>query len=235
MIISGIQKFTLLDFPGHTACIVFTGGCNYRCGFCHNPEFVLPEELAKLKSSFIPEETVLNFLEKRRGMLQGVVITGGEPTIMRGLEDFIVKVREMGFKVKLDTNGNKPDVLRTLVDKGLVDYVAMDFKTSLPDYKRLAGHWADSMRIRESVEFLKGEPVDYEFRTTLIREVHTPEILEMMRDTLHGAKRLYLQTFRSGITLDPNYREFSGFDAEETRAIAQFFLPNVEEVLMREA
>ena len=184
MIISGIQRFTLLDFPGKIACIVFTGGCNYRCGFCHNPEFVLPEELAKLSKSFIPEVAALNFLKKRRGMLEGVVISGGEPTIMPDLEDFIMKVRDLGFAVKLDSNGNRPEVLRSLIDKGLVDYIAMDFKTSLPDYRSLVGQWADEMKLRESIELLKQGDVDYEFRTTLIREVHTPEILKIMSKTL---------------------------------------------------
>lgn len=235
MIISGIQKFTLLDFPGKIACIIFTGGCNYRCGFCHNPEFVLPEELAKLSKNFIPEEAAFNFLKQRRGLLDGVVISGGEPTIMPDLESFIEKVREFGFAVKLDTNGNRPEVLRSLIEKRLVDYVAMDFKTSLPDYRWLVGNGADEIRLRESIELLKEGDVEYEFRTTLIREVHTREILETMRDTLAGAKRLYLQTFRSGITLDPAFRDFHGFDPDETREITELFSGSVEEVSIREA
>jgi pyruvate formate lyase activating enzyme len=233
MLLSGIQKFTLLDFPGNIACILFTGGCNYRCGFCHNPEFVLPEELAKLAKNFIPEEAALNFLEKRRGKLQGVVISGGEPTIMPDLEAFIVKVRALGFAVKLDSNGNRPEVLRSLIDKKLVDYVAMDFKTSLPEYRALVGRWADVEKLQESINLLKEGKVDYEFRTTLIRDVHTPEILEAMRVTLTGAKRLYLQTFRSGITLDPAFKEYHGFTQEEMRGIAKLFTKNVKEVFVR--
>lgn len=234
MLLSGIQKFTLLDFPGHIACILFTGGCNYRCGFCHNPEFVLPEELAKLRKNFIPEEAALNFLKKRRGMLDGVVISGGEPTIMPDLERFIRKVRNLGFAVKLDTNGNHPEVLRSLIGKGLVDYVAMDFKTSLSGYRALVGNGADEMKLRESIELLKEGAVEYEFRTTLIREVHTPAILKTMCKTLSGVKRLYLQTFRSGITLDPAFRDFHGFNPDETREIAKLFSESVEEVFIRE-
>lgn len=234
MIISGIQKFTLLDFPGKISCVIFTGGCNYRCGFCHNPEFVLPEELAKLSKNFIPEEAVLNFLKQRQGMLEGVVITGGEPTIMRDLEDFIVKVRSLGYAIKLDSNGNKPEVLQALIDKKLVDYVAMDFKTSLPDYKALVGQWADEIKLRESIELLKKGDVDYEFRSTLIREVHTREILEAMRETIAGAKRLYLQTFRNGITLSPAFAEYHPFSQEEMQAIAQQFSKSVGEVFVRE-
>ncbi len=234
MIISGIQKFTLLDFPEHIACIIFTGGCNYRCGFCHNPEFVLPEQLAKLRKNFIPEEAALNFLKQRRGMLDGVVISGGEPTIMPDLENFIVKVRELGFAVKLDSNGNRPEALRSLIDKGLADYVAMDFKTSLPQYQALVGTGADVAKIRESIELLKRGDVEYEFRTTLIREAHTPEILAAMRETLSGAKRLYLQPFRNDITLDPAFKDFHSFTPDEMKEIAKLFAGSVEEVFVRE-
>lgn len=234
MIISGIQKFTLIDFPGKIACIIFTGGCNYRCGFCHNPEFVVPEQLAKISKSFIPEEVALNFLEKRKGKLEGVVISGGEPTIMPDLEDFIVKVRKLGFVVKLDSNGNHPDVFRTLIKKGLVDYIAMDFKTSLPRYQALVGKWADEKKLLESVDLLKEGKVDYEFRCTLIREIHTPEILKEMVKTMKGAKRLYLQTFRNGITLDPLFKGFHSFTLDEMNDIAKLFSKNVKEVGIRE-
>lgn len=234
MILSGIQKFTLLDFPGKVACILFTGGCNFRCSFCHNPEFVLPEELAKIRGSFIPEEAAFNFLRQRQGMLEGVVITGGEPTIMPDLEPFIVKIRALGFAIKLDTNGNKPEVLRSLMDKGLLEYVAMDFKTSLPDYKALVGQWADEMKLRESIELLKQGDIEYEFRTTLVKEVHSPKILEAMRDTLSGAKRLFLQPFRNEITLNPAFRDYHAFSPDEMRDIAGFFAGSVGQVTVRE-
>ena len=167
-------------------------------------------------------------------MLEGVVISGGEPTIMPDLEDFIMKVRDLGFAVKLDSNGNRPEVLRSLIDKGLVDYIAMDFKTSLPDYRSLVGQWADEMKLRESIELLKQGDVDYEFRTTLIREVHTPEILKIMSKTLAGAKRLYLQTFRSGIVLDPVFKDYHAFSSEEMQDIAKLFSDSVEGVFVRE-
>ena len=234
MILSGIQKFTLLDFPGKIACIFFIGGCNYRCGFCHNPEFVLPEELRKLSDSFIPEQAALNFLKQRIGLLQGVVITGGEPTIMPDLENFIRKIRDLGFAVKLDTNGNKPEVIVSLIKKGLIDYVAMDFKTSLPNYEMLVGRGADKMKLQKSIDFLKKGKIDYEFRTTLIREVHTPEILKAMQKTLAGAKRLYLQTFRNGITLHPSFKNCHPFSLEEMQEIAKQFSASVGEVFVRE-
>ncbi|MBI2439548.1 MAG: anaerobic ribonucleoside-triphosphate reductase activating protein [Candidatus Moranbacteria bacterium] len=224
----------MIDFPGKISCIIFTGGCNYRCGFCHNPEFVLPEELARLSKSFIPKEAALHFLQKRKGLLDGVVITGGEPTIMPDLESFIMDVRHLGFAVKLDSNGNKPEVLRALIDKGLVDYIAMDVKTSLPAYQALVGKWADEMKLRESIDILKEGRVDYEFRSTLIREVHTPEILDAMREMTQGAKRLYLQTFRNGVTLHPSFKDYHAFSPEEMRDIATLFSDSVDEVNIRE-
>lgn len=234
MTISGIQKFTLIDYPGKIACIIFTGGCNYRCGFCHNPEFVLPEELAKLQKSFIPEVAALNFLEKRKGMLEGVVISGGEPTIMPDLESFIVKVRNLGFAVKLDSNGNRPEIFRSLISKGLVDYIAMDFKTSLPKYQALVGQWANVARLQESIGLLKEGKVEYEFRSTLIREIHTPEILKEMVATMAGAKRLFLQTFRSGTVLHPAFKDFHSFTLEEMQDIAKLFFASGTEVAIRE-
>lgn len=234
MIFSGIQKFTLIDYPGKIACILFTGGCNFRCSFCHNPEFVVPEQLAKISQSFIPEEAALNFLKRRQGKLEGVVISGGEPTIMPDLEDFIAKVRRLGFAVKLDSNGNRPEVLRSLMEKKLVDYIAMDFKTSLPKYQALVGQWADEKKLSESIELLKKGDVDYEFRTTLIREVHTSEVLKAMGKVMAGAKRLYLQTFRSGIVLDPAFKDYHAFSAEEMGAIAKSFFGSVREVAIRE-
>jgi pyruvate formate lyase activating enzyme len=235
MIISGIQKFTLLDFPGRTACIVFTGGCNLRCRFCHNPEFVLPEALAALRKSFIPEVAVLNFLRERRGLLDGVVITGGEPTVNPDLGEFIRAVRSLGFAVKLDTNGNRPEALRSLLEAGLLDYVAMDMKTSGERYRELAGETADSEAIRESTALLINGTVEYEFRTTLIKEHHDSTTLEKLRASLLGAKRLALQNFRNGITLDPLFRNHHGFSVEHLEELRTFFQATIPEVILRES
>lgn len=223
MIISGIQKFTLLDFPGKISCIVFTGGCNLRCGYCHNPEFVLPEKLAALAPSFISESAVLSFLKQRQGKLQGVVITGGEPTIMPDLATFIRKVKALGFAIKLDSNGNRPEVLRMLLDQGLIDYVALDVKTGLSRYRALVGSGADECQLRESIELLKEGRVDYEFRSTLIQEVHTPKVLQEMEELFFGAKRLFLQSFRSGVTLDPAFERYHPFPPAEMEKIAERF------------
>jgi pyruvate formate lyase activating enzyme len=205
MLISGIQQFTLLDYPDKVAAIIFTPGCNMRCRFCHNREFVLPEEVQKIRPSFIPESAVLNFLRSRMGKLDGLVISGGEPTIQPDIKQFIITVREMGFLIKLDTNGNLPDVLRELVEERLVDYVAMDVKTTLERYKELVGDMADQEKIKESIDLLKKGTVPYEFRTTLIDGVHTPEIITAMAELLAGSEKLYLQKFRPETTLDPAF------------------------------
>jgi len=205
MLISGVQKFTMLDYPGKIAAIIFTPGCNMRCGFCHNKEFVLPEEIKKLRPSFVPEKAVLNFLEGRKERLDGLVISGGEPTVQPDLKEFITKVRKMGFLIKLDTNGNLPDVLKDLVHENLVDYVAMDVKTTPEKYQSLVGNMVHPDKILESIKFLKQGTVEYEFRTTIIDEVHTTDIIKEMAKLLNGSDKLYLQKFRPATTLDPKF------------------------------
>lgn len=192
MRISGLQKLTLLDFPGHTACTVFTGGCNYRCPFCHNAELVLrPAEQPE-----IPEEEFFALLEKRRGLLDGVAVTGGEPTLQPGLPDFLRRIRDLGYAVKLDTNGTRPDLLKRLVREGLVQYAAMDIKNAPGRYAETAGVEDPLLdRIRESAAFLLAGTVPYEFRTTVVRELHRPEDLEEIGRWLRGAERYFLQGF----------------------------------------
>ncbi|MFH1286598.1 MAG: anaerobic ribonucleoside-triphosphate reductase activating protein [Candidatus Magasanikbacteria bacterium] len=233
MLISGIQKFTLLDYPEKAACIIFTPGCNFRCGYCHNPEFVLPEQIKELRGSMIPDEAVFGFLEKRRGLLDGVVITGGEPTLMPDLKDFIIRVRDLGFLVKLDSNGNRPGVLEDLFKSNLLDYVAMDVKTSLPRYTELVGSQAKPEHIKKSMDIIRESGVDYEFRATLVREIHSDEVLSEMKELLQGSKRFFVQTFRSGKVLDPKFEEYHGFASGEMEEIATRFSEVVDEAGVR--
>jgi len=233
MLISGVQKITLLDFPDHTSCIVFTAGCNYRCGYCHNPEFVLPEKLLEMKENFIPEEVFFHFLEQRIGKLDGVVVSGGEPTMMPDLVPFLKKIKHMGFLVKLDTNGNSPAVLEKIFQENCVDYVAMDVKTSLREYKKLVGERADESKLAQSIEMIKKYASDYEFRSTLIQEVHTPEIIDAMAELFQGAKKLYLQQFRPGHVLNPLFESFHPFSESEMKDIAHKFSLSVKEVEIR--
>jgi len=234
MLISAIQRFTMLDFPGRTSCIVFIPGCNMRCRFCHNPEFVLPEMIQKIKKSFISEESFFNFLNKRKGLLDGVTISGGEPTIMPDLPKFIQQVRDMGFQVKLDSNGNNPRMLKKLFNSKLIDYIAMDVKTDLENYPDLVRGSAKTENITKSIDLIMNSGVDYEFRTTLIREVHTPRTLKNMAEMMNGAKAYYLQAFRQGETIDPAYNKYHPFSEKEMRdMINNIFLPKVKKAEIR--
>lgn len=193
MEIHGFQKLTLLDYPEHIAATVFTGGCNFRCPFCHNGELVLNPQAAPL----ISEEEIVATLKKRQGMLQGVCITGGEPTLQRDLREFIVKVKELGFLVKLDTNGYRPAVLRALLEEGLLDYVAMDVKAAPGNYALAAGVPGMDVRpVLESIALLKESRIPYEFRTTVVKGIHSVEEFEEIGRLLAGSRAYYLQGFR---------------------------------------
>lgn len=234
MVISGVHPLSLIDFPERVACIVFTPGCNFRCRYCYNPEFVLPERIRAIAPSFIPEETFLNFLEQRRGLLDGVVVTGGEPTLQGDLLQFLERVRGRGFAVKLDTNGNNPAVLREVLRRGLADYVAMDVKTSLDTYAALVGPRVNTAHIVESLALLRASGRAYELRSTLIREIHTEAVLADMVRLVRGAPRLYLQAFRPGETLDPQLAQAHPFTVREMESIAsRLFAAAVKQVAVR--
>lgn len=190
MIIKGIQKLTLLDFPGRVACTVFTAGCNFRCPFCHNASLVV-----KNGEDVIPEEEIFDFLDKRRGRLSGVCISGGEPTLQPDLIPFIRRIREMGYAIKLDTNGYRPDVVKELIDGGLVDYIAMDIKTSRERYFAVAGVDIDVAKIEESAALVMQSGIDYEFRTTVVKELHSEADFTNIGNWLSGAKKFFLQGF----------------------------------------
>lgn len=224
----------MLDYPDKVACIAFTPGCNMRCGFCHNPEFVLPEQIQELSSGFIAEETFFNFLDQRRGLLEGVVVSGGEPTIWQDLPDFFRKIKEGGYLAKLDTNGNHPTMLERLLSEKLVDYVAMDVKTSLLEYPSLVGGGAKAEHIARSIELLKASGIPYEFRTTLIKEIHTETVLWDMTELLTGARQYSLQAFRSGHTLNPLFATYHPFSRAEMERLRQQFAATIESVIIRE-
>ncbi len=223
MKLSAIQRFTMLDFPGRVACIVFTPGCDLRCGFCHNPEFVLPERLCAIADGFVADEHLFHFLERRQGLLEGVVVSGGEPTVWRELPEFLGRIKALGFAVKLDTNGNNPDMIGRLIAEQLVDYIAMDVKTSLSKYQELAGPRVKPEHIKRSIDLISGSDIEYEFRTTLIREHHTEAILSELSRLLADTRQLYLQTFRPRETLDPAFAHHHGFSPEEMMHIAARF------------
>lgn len=223
MIIHGFQKMTLLDYPGRVACTVFTAGCNFRCPFCHNAGLVTRIDGAER----IGEQDILSYLLKRKGILDGVCITGGEPTLQRDLADFIRRIRELGYAVKLDTNGADPATLCSLIDQGLLDYVAMDIKNSPTRYAETVGlpHF-DLAPVRESVALLLGGRVDFEFRTTVTDELHTPQDIGEAAAWIAGAPRYFLQPFvDSGNLIGDGLHAPSAQKLEEMLASARRYLP----------
>ena len=225
----GLQKMTLLDYPGHVACTVFTGGCDFRCPFCHN------FDLACSKAEPVMEEEAFwQFLEKRKGLLDGIAITGGEPCLQPDLESFMKKGRQMGFAIKLDTNGYHPQRLRRLAEQWLVDYVAMDIKNSPGKYAATAGlteERFDFGRIAESISFLMEGKVDYEFRTTIVSELHEAADLEWIGRRIAGAGRYFLQSF-----VDREQVPYAGFhapSAQEMDAMLRIVRPYVPDAKVR--
>ncbi len=226
MRIDGLQKMTLLDFPGKVACTVFTGGCNFRCPFCHNA--LLVTELPENPDYTVDE--ILSFLKKRAGLLDGVAITGGEPLMNPDISDFIKQIRDLGYSVKLDTNGSYPDRLKSIVGEGIVDYVAMDIKNCKEKYAETVGLKSyDLSKIEKSVDFLKTNAVDYEFRTTVVKEFHTVEDIRKAAEWIKGAKRYFLQNFvDSGNLIDGSV---SGVDKSimlEMQKTAAEFVPQTQ-------
>lgn len=222
MQIHGFQKMTLLDFPGRVACTVFTGGCNLRCPFCHNALLV-----TKLTDTdIIPTESVFSYLEKRKGILDGVAITGGEPLLQPDIASFIRKIKNMGYAVKLDTNGAYPAKLRDLVEEGIVDYVAMDVKNCKEKYGETVGIPNFNVsKIEESIKFLMSGKVDFEFRTTVVKEFHTVEDIEKLSEWINGAPKYYLQNFTdSGNLIGENLHECGKETLEAMREAASKYV-----------
>lgn len=220
MKISGFQKLTLLDFPGHTACTLFTSGCNMRCPFCHNTPLV--EGTSEEDYS---EEEIFSYLEKRQGILDGVAITGGEPLLQKDIIEFITKIKNTGYSVKLDTNGTKPEILQELVSRSLVDFVAMDIKNTKEKYSLTAGRDVNIEDIEKSVDILKNSGIDHEFRTTVVKEFHTPEDIISIAKWLGSKEKYYLQQFRdSGYILCPGLSGHNGTVLREMAENAQKYV-----------
>jgi pyruvate formate lyase activating enzyme len=203
MTIGGLQKTTLIDYPGKVACTVFLVGCNFRCPFCYAIDLVLPERIEK--TTKISEKEFFSFLSERKGLLEGVVICGGEPTLNANLVEFITEIKALGFLVKLDTNGSNPVMLRELIAGGLIDYVAMDIKTCKEKYTSAVGVDVDISKIQESIDMLKEGKVDYEFRTTVVPDFHSKEDIVALAKWIGPAKRYYLQNFMQANTIDPSF------------------------------
>ena len=227
MNIHGLQKMTLLDFPGKVACTVFLGGCDMRCPFCHNWELVDMNAPA-----LMDEQELLRFLGGRVGLLDGVAFTGGEPLLRNDLADVIKKIRDMGFLIKLDTNGNHPDRLKAVLEEGLIDYVAMDVKNSRKRYGETIGlPGFDTSKVEESIQMLISGNVDYEFRTTVMKEYHDEESFKDISEMIKGAKNYYIQCFVDRDTVPTE--GLTAYSADELRGFLEIVRPNVKNVGLR--
>ena len=224
MKISGFSKLTLVDFPGVISCEIFTQGCNMKCPFCQNSSLIDMN-----KEHYYKEEEIISYLEKRKKILDGIVITGGEPTMQKDLVKFIEKVKQIGYKVKLDTNGLRPSVLKELLDKNLIDYVAMDIKNSFEKYNITCGVKEIVIEnIKKSIEILKNSHIKYEFRTTIIKEYHTKQDILKILDII-GDSKYYLQNFEmSDDVIDKNLHGFSDYELIEMENILNLKYNNVE-------
>lgn len=226
MIIGGLQKLTLLDFPGYVACTIFTVGCNMHCPFCQNAGLVLPERINK--TSIIETAEVFDFLKKRKRLLQGVCITGGEPTLQSDLPQFIHQIRNLGYKVKLDTNGTNPDMLTNLLHDHMLDYIAMDIKADPSSYSILSGCSIDINIIRKSIDIIKNAGIDYEFRTTVTAEGHSMNTFINIGKMINHAKNYSLQYYEaSENVLSPIFHTPSESDMQTYADILRQYADNI--------
>lgn len=224
--IHGFNKLTLLDYPGRLAATIFLGSCNFRCPFCHNAGLVLAPE----QEPVIAVDEVLRVLKKRKGILDGVCVTGGEPTLDPGLTELLVQIKELGYPIKLDTNGTRPALVKELVRQELVDYVAMDIKNRPEKYGETAGvKVPDLESILQMVEYLKSGVVDYEFRTTIVKELHKKEDIEVIGRWLSGSRRYFLQNYKeSEQVIRPVFGSYSREQLENFQQMLLKYIPQVE-------
>lgn len=247
MLIGGLQKFSLLDYPDHISAIIFVKGCNFHCHFCYNPMLVWPKlEAGKFKNNFahinksapekdhslIKESDLFRFLKIRQGKLEAVVITGGEPTIYHDLPDFIKKIKKIGYLVKLDTNGTNPKMIKKLIGNNLVDYIAMDIKASKEKYMKITGVKVDFIKILKSVKMIIGSGIPYEFRTTIVPEYIAKEDIEKIGELINKADIWYLQKFKIGTELVDNklkkIKQLTDKEMEEMRVVGKKYVKKCE-------
>lgn len=228
MNLAGLQKLSLIDYPGKTCAVVFTQGCMFKCKFCHNAEILDPTAKGSLLESHLFE-----FLSNRVSRLDGVTISGGEPCIQKELPVFIEKIKKLGFLVKLDTTGYYPRMLQNLLNKNLLDYIAMDVKAPLEKYEHITQTHVYAQKLRESIRIIKESGIDYEFRTTLPRKILNPDDIMNIGKEINGAKRYVLQHFNNGKTLDPTLKSTPSFTNEEVQVLKKQLKEYCEEVLVR--
>ena len=233
MLIKGLQKHTLLDYPGRIACTIFLFGCNFKCSFCHNPELVDAKQASELKT--YSSEEILQFLKGRKEFLGAVCITGGEPTLNKDLPEFLRQIKKLGYKIKLDTNGTNPEMLKILLEKNLVDYAAMDFKAPLKKYKQVVNADVNIKKIKKSINIIKKFP-DYEFRITILPKIISKSGLIEMAEYLKerkANKKFFLQEFRAKKCLDKSFENEKPFSEKEMHDFLKMLMPYFEHVEIR--
>ena len=229
MMIKGFQKLSLIEYPEKISAIVFLGNCNFKCHFCYNIDLV--KNYKKLPD--IPEKEILDFLSTRKGLLDGIAITGGEPTIHKELPEFIKKIKDLGFLVLLETNGTNPKMLKELIDNKLVDYIAMDIKAPLEKYDEITGVKVNKKDIQDSVDIIRKSGIDYEFRTTVIPKHFKEDDVLAIGKWLKGSKRYVLQQFRPEKTLNEDYKKMELYSPEKLKELAEKMKPFFEFVKVR--
>ena len=229
MLIGGFQKFSLIDYPGKLCAIIFTQGCNYRCPYCHNPELVKPE----LFEEPIPEEEIFSFLKSRKGKLEAVEITGGEPTLQKDLLEFVKKIKDMGFLMKLDSNGTHPEIIEEAIKLNLVDYLAMDIKAPLEKYEKVVRANTDIKKIEENIDLIMNSGLNYEFRTTVVKSLLSKEDIIEIGKIIKGAKNYYLQKFVPSKTLDPSFAKAETYSDSEFKDFKKNLENYVDNCLIR--
>ncbi|MBP8638979.1 MAG: anaerobic ribonucleoside-triphosphate reductase activating protein [Dictyoglomi bacterium] len=228
MLIGGLHKLSLIDYPGKLSAVIFTRGCNFRCPYCHNPELIESNG-----GDFIEEDKILSFLDERKGKLDGVVVTGGEPTLQSEIVEFLERIKRLGFFVKLDTNGSYPERIKELIDRKLLDYIAMDIKAPLYKYNRTTLTSIDTERIVESIHLIMNSGIDYEFRTTVVRSLLSRDDFPKIGEMIKSAKLFVLQEFRPTKTLDPDFLKETSYTKRELEEISISLKELVSKVIIR--
>lgn len=229
MIIGSMQRFSLIDYPGKICAIVFTQGCNFRCPYCHNPELVNPEEFGES----IAHDEIFSFLKKRMGKIDAVSITGGEPMLQKDLVQFIRKVKNLGYLVKIDTNGSVPEVLEELIGQRLLDWIAMDVKAPLDKYKKITRTSVNTGSIEKSIRLVMNSGIDYEFRTTVVKSLLNEDDIEKIGMLIKGADRYVLQKFVPSKTLNPKFMDKETFAETEFKRTFKILNKLVHSVIIR--
>jgi len=227
MHIAGLQKSSLIDYPEKIACIIFTQGCNFRCGYCHNPE------LFEQREPLISTEAFFEFLKTRQNKLDGVVITGGEPTLQKDLEDFISEIKNLGFLIKLDSNGTNPNIIENFIKENLIDYVAMDIKAPLYKYEQITNTKVETENIKKSINLILNSNIDYEFRTTVIKSQLSYNDFDEIGKLINGAKNYYLQKFIPSKILDENLMSEMTYSDKEFEEIKQILSKYIQKIEIR--